>query len=210
MRIVAERLQLDIIFVQEPFNLLDTRSNVTHIPGLGGTIRQGKSRSHQRFLSAITFLNPLMDVMVLDNFCTENIAVAEVTLNDIAIILIFTYFPPAVDIAPYIAELQSLIQSVVGKPIIICGDFNSKSETWLSTITDDRGLLVEDFIISNNFFLINEPGNPTTFCSPNGSSNIDLTIASQQCLKVHLDEFHSDHRLITFNLYWKYEKVFDV
>lgn len=60
-------------------------------------------------------------------------------------------------------------------PVLIAGDFNSKSASWFTKRTDERGIQVEDFITENNLFILNRQGQQFTFFTENGEENLDLT-----------------------------------
>jgi hypothetical protein len=85
-------------------------------------------------------------------------------------------------------------------------DSNARSKTWHDAITNSRGRLLEDFIISNRLHIINEDSNLTTFESNRGTSNIDLTIADNTIVTLintwycNKQETFSDHRYITFRI----------
>ena len=57
-------------------------------------------------------------------------------------------------------------------------DANAKSELWHSEVTDDKGMLVEEFVLENSLVVLNRPNNPPTYMSERGHSNIDLTLAT--------------------------------
>ncbi|CAH1384141.1 unnamed protein product, partial [Tenebrio molitor] len=82
--------------------------------------------------------------------------------------------------------------------------FNTRSTIWHDTISDRKSPLLEEFILTNDLHIQNEAGNPATFQTVNGSSNIDLTLSSTDCSlliqswKV-VDGFNTaDHRPISF------------
>lgn len=61
---------------------------------------------------------------------------------------------------------------------------------------------MEEFILSRDLALHNVEGQPATFSTANGESNVDLTISTRGVVvkdwKVHPEGSTSDHRLITF------------
>ncbi|CAH1384129.1 unnamed protein product, partial [Tenebrio molitor] len=59
--------------------------------------------------------------------------------------------------------------------------FNTRSTIWHDTISDRKSPLLEEFILTNDLHIQNEAGNPATFQTVNGSSNIDLTLSSTDC-----------------------------
>ncbi|KAK2578108.1 hypothetical protein KPH14_000538, partial [Odynerus spinipes] len=83
-------------------------------------------------------------------------------------------------------------------------DANASAKSWFSDSTCQRGKLVEEFIASNNLYIVNKPCNVRTFSNVTGSSNIDITIVTGGifkeivCWNVHETCVLSDHNLITF------------
>ncbi|GFR68200.1 RNA-directed DNA polymerase from mobile element jockey [Elysia marginata] len=84
------------------------------------------------------------------------------------------------------------------KPYIILGDFNVYSPLWGDERLDQRGKMIEDFLISNDDILLNDKV-PTFIHSASGSTSaIDLIIASPTVAldyswSVHDDLCGSDH-----------------
>jgi len=62
-------------------------------------------------------------------------------------------------------------------------DSNSRSRTWHDKLTNGRGKKLEEFLISNQLFIMNEDSEMNTFQGSRGSSNIDLTICNNKLLK---------------------------
>jgi hypothetical protein len=53
---------------------------------------------------------------------------------------------------------------------------------WHDSQTNQRGKIMEEYIISKNLNIMNEASELTTFQNRRGSSNIDLTIVNNQLL----------------------------
>ncbi|GFW19002.1 RNA-directed DNA polymerase from mobile element jockey [Trichonephila clavipes] len=83
-------------------------------------------------------------------------------------------------------------------------DANSKSEVWLSPVTDSRGIKPCEFF-STWQFTINEDYAPT-FCADQGTSYIDITVVGRNVLGLIkrwlIPDFDSlsDHRVISFEM----------
>jgi hypothetical protein len=81
-------------------------------------------------------------------------------------------------------------------------DCNSASTSWHDTQT--KGRILEEFLLSKHLHILNEESTSTTFLNNRGSSNIDLTIISNQLLRavehweVSDQESCTDHSIITF------------
>ena len=64
-------------------------------------------------------------------------------------------------------------------------DSNARSTTWYDAITNRRGKILEEFILSNRLNIRgNEDSAITTFESTMGTSNIDLTIADNKMIEL--------------------------
>jgi len=57
-------------------------------------------------------------------------------------------------------------------------DSHAWSTTWHDTTTNNRGRQLEEYIISKQLNIINEPSTKKTFGKRIGKSNIDITLAS--------------------------------
>lgn len=117
--------------------------------------------------------------------------------------VIGTYLPPSLDIADFeeaLEELEHWISQILEKPTIVAGDFNSKSAMWQSPITNQRGILVEEWASRLGLCCLNRGGRST--CIKNfGESIIDLTFANPAAALgiswvVSDRESMSDHRYI--------------
>ena len=65
-------------------------------------------------------------------------------------------------------------------PRLILGDINSKHASWGSDISDSRGALINDWIIDNNLYILND-GTPTRYDKYNDKySNIDISLIDIQ------------------------------
>jgi len=52
-------------------------------------------------------------------------------------------------------------------------DINARSVTWHDKTTNNRGKQMEEYIISNQLFMLKEPSTKTTFANRIGKSNIE-------------------------------------
>lgn len=112
----------------------------------------------------------------------------------------------------HLDELDEVIDQMRGHPMLIGGDFNSKSKLWGSNKTDGRGSLVEEWAAQNELRLINV-GNEPTCVRAQGASCVDLTWATPDLLgelrgwRVLPDETLSDHAYIYMEIGPKVGKV---
>ena len=63
-------------------------------------------------------------------------------------------------------------------PILVLGDVNAKHPVWGSDHSDSRGTIINDWVLDNEFFVLND-GSPTRYCLRNNSySHIDITMTN--------------------------------
>lgn len=108
-------------------------------------------------------------------------------------------------------DLDEIIYYSSRKDIIMYDDFNSRStELTGDKVTNDRGLLLEEWLIYNNLFLQNKIGVQTFWVHDDNSkiksSIIDYTLTSISLME-KVENWHvlstdslSDHRTIRFEL----------
>lgn len=95
--------------------------------------------------------------------------------------IVSCYYSPNTTLYQFKEYLDNLDVALKNKnkPLIVCGDFNSKSLIFGSSKTDKRGELLEELICTNNLAVINR-GQTPTFSNANGSSIIDITLCSDR------------------------------
>ena len=103
------------------------------------------------------------------------------------------------------SELEKLVQYCCRNkiPLLLGGDFNAKSRTWGSKITDARGLDLED-LMSEYGLLSENKGSVPTFSGAPGESVIDILFTNTHYVgyisswMVDVTPSCSDHRYVTF------------
>lgn len=125
-------------------------------------------------------------------------------MGDFCVVNVYCQF--SLPLEPIIKSVDDIIKKVNSRRIIITMDSNSKSDLWFSGETDENGKIIEDFIMANNLYILNEPNNPPTFFSVSGQSNIDITLVSENMLRnvsgwrVLENCSTSDHNMIIFDV----------
>lgn len=125
--------------------------------------------------------------------------------NNIKYILGSVYLPPSADDEDITKRFDSLLLQLLGCRFIITADINAKHPLWFSPITDIRGSLLADILLTRNVSIHNNNMNLPTFSGFHGSSFIDVTLSSTSShnlisnWELH-DELLSDHRLISFEI----------
>ena len=101
-------------------------------------------------------------------------------------------------------KIEAIIQHAKGTGVLLAIDSNSRSKMWYDNLTNARGRILEEFLTSKQLHILNEESTLTTYLSSSGSSNIDLTVVSNQLLRavenweVSYQESCSDNCIIKF------------
>jgi hypothetical protein len=93
------------------------------------------------------------------------------------------YFDIRRDIKEDIRQLEKVMDYTKGNGLIIAVDSNARSKMWHDTITNQRGKILEEFIICNDLYVLNEATDIPTFQSNTGSRRIDLTITNGRTVR---------------------------
>lgn len=196
---LAMQWSSDILVIQEPYHAfgelrcLGLRSSV--ISSKGGIP-----------MSVIVVLDPALEIFALSQFCDTHITAALITFGSRRFHLFNVYCQFNQDIDIFLNKLDHMISSLNTSQFIICMDSNAKSPLWFSNSRDSRGSSLEDFIAHHRLVICNTHGQPSTFWSPNGESNIDVTLATSalaDCVgrwRVYDGLGVGDHRPISFVL----------
>lgn len=130
--------------------------------------------------------------------------------------IINAYCQFSLPIALILGTIESILQKIRNTKVLLTLDSNAKSHMWFSRETDERGKIVEEFLLHNNLYILNEPNNVPTYMTTKEESNIDLTLTSGKLLNtikgwtMRKDCTTSDHNLITYdyNLVPKDRRIF--
>ncbi|KAJ8932451.1 hypothetical protein NQ314_014647 [Rhamnusium bicolor] len=139
--------------------------------------------------------------------CSRDSGFVCVELSDV---FIFSrYFSPnkgTEEFERYLYKLGKHINKNKNKHIIIGGDLNSKAQIFGSSVVNEKGRILEEWIESSDLVVLNK-GNTPTFSNANGNSLIDVTMAMAEISK-RIDTWYVDvetenmspHRNIRFDL----------
>lgn len=198
---------IDVLAIQEPYVYNGT------VPGLGITtkvVTDSKTFTRiptiNKIHTAIAITNPEYTVLKLEHLSNTHCICIEISGRGYVGYIVNVYFQWCEEIEQYIQHLDMVLKHLKGKSIIVCADTNAKSVLWHSNCTDDRGGKLETLIAQHDLFILNRPSDTCTFMNFNGTSNIDVTLATSACYnkvthwKIHRDCTTSDHNLITFNI----------
>lgn len=122
-----------------------------------------------------------------------------INLQDHNITIAGIYCPPKGD---YLHDYPLLFQNNnKNKQVLILGDFNAHSHLWGYNRDDDRGNMIIDLCMANNFIILNQPDCLATFEANKKTGRPDLSLISQEAYKYFknwkvLPYLFGDHRSI--------------
>ena len=188
---------MDITCIQEPYT---TQHRVTGVPKQYKTFSTGKTRSR----AAVIISNDRLDAMLITQLSDSDTATVKLTSGDLKIILASMYFDREHFLEPALAKIDAILHHAKGLGVIISMDSNARSTLWYDTLSNNRGTILEEFIINKQLYIMNEVSTNTTFTNRIGNSNIDLTLINSQLLRrvsgweISDEESNSDHSIIKY------------
>jgi hypothetical protein len=105
-----------------------------------------------------------------------------------------------------LTKVDAILQHAKRVGAIIAMDSNVRLTSWHDTTMSKRGKRLEEYIISKQLHIMNEPSANTTFESRTGKRNVDLTLVTSNILrrisdwKISDEESNSDHNIINYNI----------
>lgn len=146
-------------------------------------------------------------ITTLDSYDFEIIC-AKIKLQSTSINFISWYLPPPNSNSKnsqqnnqnFCEKLKNLFKELEKlRPFILCGDLNSHSTSWYCTLTNTRGVQIEEMVQKHNFNIINNNKPTLKNIKSDYSSVIDLVIISNDIsdklnyFKVDRNDYTSDH-----------------
>jgi len=120
--------------------------------------------------------NNQIDTMLIQQLSDADTVVVEILKGSLKIILFSMYFDRETPIEHDLVSIEAVMRHAKGTGVLIATDSNARSTLWHDTLTNTRGRILEEFITSNQLYIMNEESSNTTFRNHMETSNIDLTI----------------------------------
>lgn len=190
----------DIILTQEPYLTPNRRPM---------TIRGYRSITGGDRPSTVIYIKDKYEPFLLAHVSDNDWTAITVHLDgqDLGLVSGYCRGTTGHDIGPDLVKMDAILGALQGRRAIFALDANSKSRTWHSRQTDERGHELDTLIVRENLVVLNQPSDMTTFMDTRGQGdNIDLTLITD-----HLDGLvHSwtvnewgisDHRPLSFSLH---------
>ena len=149
MKYIADN-KVDIINIQEPYIHqgraagIDTKYKI---------FKAGEARSW----TAVIITNRNVDATLISQLSDEDTITLEVTRGNTAFILTSVYFERQKPIQKDLTKVDTILQHAKREGAIIAMDSNARSTTWHDTKTNNSGKHLEDYIISKQLHIMNEP-----------------------------------------------------
>lgn len=171
--------KVDLAILQEPYCY--NNGNKFLIPALGHM--KLYAVDNERFYACIVTNNNNLDVLFNRHLSTAYRTCIYLKIEDIVFNIVGVYKPPPDDLDIFLSDIDLIlarpnIDIKYSFDTLIAGDFNCRSTIWHDTRNDANAGSLEEFIISRDLAICNEPDFPPTFETVYGHSNIDMTLIS--------------------------------
>jgi len=190
---------VDITYIQEPYPI---NNKLAGLPRAHKVYTSGDGRKR----TAIVINNDQLDATLITQLSNEDCVAVEVRSEVVKFFSVSMYFDIHRDMEEDIRQLEKVMDYTKGNGLIIAADSNARSRMWHDTITNQRGKILEQFLICNGLYVMNEATETPTFQSNRGSSCIDLTIANSRLVRYVSDwtcgeeESCADHNIVNFKI----------
>ena len=190
--------KVDIVLVQEPYCfskkvIFNSYSKIFY-----------KVNNDNNPSNAIIIMNPNLSATFHDDLSNDFCTTISVQTKRSCINICNFYIQPNKLSSTHITFIQNILLQFQNKPLLLCGDFNARSQIWHDRISNRSGRLFADIFNNNNLHIHNDQSN--TFENAQGSSIIDLTISNAH-LTAMIQNWNcqnhvtlSDHSTITFDI----------
>ena len=169
-KIIEEEI-IDIICIQEPYVI---RNKIAGMPKSLKIFTSGDGKH----LSAIIVNNNQIDAILIKQLSDEDAVVLEIVISDKKMIIASLYFDITWNIDSDLLKMEKIAQHAKGAGALIAMDSNCRSSSWYDTITNERGKRLEESLMGQHLYILNEESHLTTFRSARGASNIDTTVTN--------------------------------
>jgi len=138
----------DIICIQEPYVI---GNKIVGLPQYYKVFASGEGRK----TAAIVINNRQIDTLLINQLSDEDVVVLETKVDNTRIIIASLYFingPLDTDMQ----KIEATLAHAKGVGVIIAMDSNSRCTLWHDVITNRRGKILEEFLMSKQLHIINE------------------------------------------------------
>jgi hypothetical protein len=133
--------------------------------------------------TAMVITNDQFDATLITQLSNEDCVAVEVRSEADKIYSVSLYFDSGRDIKEDTRQLEKLFDYTKGNSLIIAVDSKARSKMQHDTITNQAGKILEEFLICNDLYVMNEATESPTFQCNRGSIRIDLTITNSKLVR---------------------------
>jgi hypothetical protein len=127
--------------------------------------------------------NKEIDAVLITQLSSPDIVLLEIEYKNTKAFIVSAYFDITTRIEDELNRLDKILELTKKRGIVIAVDSNLRSAAWHDIKTNKRGKILEEYMISNDLYVMNESSDRTTFYNTRGQSNVDLTIVNKPLLK---------------------------
>jgi hypothetical protein len=199
LKIIEEEEGTDILCIQEPYKI---GNKTVGLPRSYKVFASGEGRKR----GAIVINNKQRDTILITQLSDDDAVVLETKVDNVTLIITSMYFDINRPIDIDLQKIEATLTHAKRVGIIFAIDSNSWSISWHDLLTNKRGRILEEFLLSKQLHIVNEESCCTTFRTSRGASNIDLTVLNYQAHDVISDcviydrESCSDHSVLKYGL----------
>jgi len=113
-------------------------------------------------------INRKIDAILIDQLLDKDTAVIEITYGNLRFIATSIYLDIKNEISSDLRKIENIQRLAEVRGLLVAMDSNARSTTWYDAITNRRGRILEEFLISNRLNIVNEDSALTTFQSTRG------------------------------------------
>jgi hypothetical protein len=150
--------------------------------------------------------NKEIDAVLITQMSNSDTVLLEIEYKDKKAFIVSAYFDMNIKIEDELNRLEKILELTKKQGILIAVDSNCRSAAWHDIITNKRGKILEEYVVSKDLYVMNESRERTTSHNTRGQSNIDLTIVNKPLLKdiggwdISDEDSCSDHSIIQFSI----------
>ena len=138
---IIEEDGTDILCIQEPYTI---RNKIAGLPQTYKVFASGEGRKR----AAVVVNNKKVDTLLINQLSDEDAVVLEIMVDNTRIIIASMYFDINRPIEFDMQKIEATLEHATGAGVIIAMDSNSRSTSWHDVLTNRRGKILEEFLMS--------------------------------------------------------------
>lgn len=175
------------------------------IPGFGMGARVVIGGDGANPWTAVVVMNTEVEVFRLASLSDSHCVVVQAVKGGRSVYLVSLYCQNSHEIEGYLDKLQSILEVLRNKEVLIGMDRNARNPRWGDRVLNERGEMMEEFLETRALVFLND-GRTPTYLSGRGESHIDLTAVTRSLVKkaknwkVETQWTSSFHRVLRYDI----------